>query len=58
MPTSQTPDIKSLTNQINERLGKFSMPGVDSAALVEEQSRNIEAVVQATQVPKSALRGK
>ncbi|WP_064682915.1 MULTISPECIES: hypothetical protein [Rhizobium] len=50
MSTSQTPDIQTLTNQINEMLAKFNMPGVDPAALVEEQARNIEAVVQATQV--------
>ncbi|WP_392713725.1 phasin family protein [Rhizobium ruizarguesonis] len=50
MPTSQTPDIQTLTNQINEMLAKFNMPGVDPAALVEEQSRNIETVMQATQV--------
>ncbi|MGR9377194.1 hypothetical protein [Rhizobium leguminosarum] len=48
MSTSQTPDIQTLTNQINEMLAKLNMPGVDPAALVEEQARNIEAVVQAT----------
>ncbi|WP_324765585.1 hypothetical protein SO078_30090 (plasmid) [Sinorhizobium meliloti] len=53
MLTSRTPDIRTLTNQINEMLAKFNMPGVDPAALVEKQSRNIGAVVQATQVRKA-----
>ncbi len=50
MSASQTPDIQTLTDQINEMLAKFNMPGVDPSALVEEQSKNIEAVVQATQI--------
>ncbi|KAB1083930.1 phasin family protein [Neorhizobium galegae] len=50
MVASQIPNIKALTNQINEMLAKLNLPGIDPAALVEEQSRNIEAVVRATQV--------
>jgi hypothetical protein len=38
MSTSQTPDIQTLNHQINEMLAKFNMPGVDPAALVEEQA--------------------
>ncbi|MDI5930160.1 hypothetical protein ELI49_36535 [Rhizobium ruizarguesonis] len=57
MSTSQTPDIQTLTNQINEMLAKFAMPGVDPAALVEEQARNIEAVVEATQVANKGVYG-
>ncbi|CAK10342.1 MULTISPECIES: hypothetical protein [Rhizobium] len=57
MPTSQTPDIQTLTNQINEMLAKFNMPGVDPAALVREQARNIEAVAQATQVANKGAYG-
>ncbi|WP_244915140.1 malonate decarboxylase subunit alpha [Rhizobium sullae] len=57
MPTSQTSDIQTLTNQINEMLTKFNMPGVDPAALVREQARNIEAVAQATQVANKGAYG-
>lgn len=39
-------------------LAKFNMPGVDPPALVEEQSRTIEAIVQATQVQKVSERDK
>jgi hypothetical protein len=55
MSTSQTPDIQTLTNQINEMLAKFNMPGIDPAALVEEQARNIEAVVQAYGIAEKQL---
>ncbi|AXA43798.1 MULTISPECIES: hypothetical protein [Rhizobium] len=55
MSTSQTPDIQTLTNQINEMLAKLNMPGVDPAALVEEQARNIEAVVQAYGIAEKQL---
>ncbi|WP_259666064.1 CoA-transferase [Rhizobium lentis] len=57
MPTSQTPDIQTLTNQINEMLAKFNMPGADPAALVREQARNIEAFAQATQVANKGAYG-
>ncbi|WP_246724795.1 CoA-transferase [Rhizobium leguminosarum] len=57
MPTSQTSDIQTLTNQINEMLTKFNMPGVDPAALIREQARNIEAVAQATQVANKGAYG-
>ncbi|MBY5330072.1 phasin family protein [Rhizobium leguminosarum] len=57
MPTSQTSDIQTLTNQINEMLAKFNMPGVDPAALIREQARNIEAVAQATQVANKGAYG-
>jgi propionate CoA-transferase len=50
MPASQSADIETLTSQINEMLAKFDMPGIDPALLVEEQSKNIEAVVLATQI--------
>lgn len=50
MPASQTPDIQTLTDQINEMLAKFNRPGIDTEALVEEQHKNIEALVQASQV--------
>jgi len=50
MPASQTPDIQTLTDQINDMLAKFNRPGIDTTALVEEQHKNIEALVQATQV--------
>jgi len=46
MPASQNPDIQTLTNQINDMLAKFKMPGIDPTRLVEEQHKNIEALVQ------------
>jgi phasin family protein len=48
--TPTGPDVQTVTDQIKDMLGKFRMPGMDTQAMVEQQRKNIAAVVEAMRV--------
>lgn len=43
-------DVQAISDQVNEMVGKFKMPGIDAQALVEQQRKNIDAVVETMRI--------
>lgn len=48
--TSLGPDVQTVSDQIKDMVGKFKMPGIDALAMVEQQGKNIGAIVEAMRV--------
>ena len=40
-------DVQNVTDQVKEMVGKFKVPGVDAQAMVEQQRKNLDAMVEA-----------
>lgn len=48
--TASVLDVQGVTDQIKEMVSKLKMPGVDAEAMVEQQRKNLDAVVETIRI--------